>query len=148
MKNALLFVMLVIGSAVYSCKDEKAVDCSDLTGITVDLQNRDLETVQTYIEGHWKLYSIDGGFCLDCHPIPDNNHIVFDGGHLLWMQADTVVHDGDIEWKRLSNSKWTMENFGLTVDKISEGTLILNSDLVMVDGIGYSLRRNCVDATE
>lgn len=68
--------------------------------INITLFNKPLATIQSYIQGKWKLEYGKGGICGSCVQYFSNSYYTFSPGHILIATNSVVYTDTTITWIR------------------------------------------------
>lgn len=131
-----IILCILFFTTIYACS--KSPDNID-TSITITLHDKPLTTIQSYVQGDWKLRYISGGFCGTCRSPLDQYYRLWTFGpdnHIKQTNNNVISVDTTISWNRFrdvfGDTTYLLNFYDKTgywnsyiVDKIYKDTLLL-----------------------
>ncbi len=139
MKKVIPMFYLFVGLAIIVCFEQ----CKkENTALNITLYDKPLPTIQSYIQGNWKLHYGKGGICASCIQYYDNIFWKFTYDNKIEQSLNgTTLADTTIKWIRdlgtytNGDSTFIMNFFdklgypsNYVVDRIFNDTLILHDN--------------------
>ncbi len=139
MKNSLCTSFLILSISILFCFAQCKKERNDSTII---LYNKPLTTIQSYIQGNWKLHYGKGGICGSCIQYYDSSFWKFTNNNEIKISyKGTIITDTIITWRRdlgtytNGDSTFVMNFYdkqgypsNFVVDRIFNDTLILHDN--------------------